>query len=413
MFKTRHSQTGIIVLAILSAALLLPSFAAAEFTCKGDGIQDDTACLQSAMYEAVKTGTLVLSKNKTFLITSQLSVPGNLFVNGNGSRIVMKYRRPMVLIQGSNITLRNTIFEYQGPESVTIINFAADVANVTIRGCKIVGRNALAAIYMNNPRIHSVYIQDNSIQDVKYGILTDTTKWPRQDLPILRNHPYDIVIKDNRILNVGGDGIEINSAVRTYVPYNSGIPGVAAHDIKITGNRITAPNSSHIGAGFCIGLAGAFNVLISGNQISDCKWQFIHIEDTAHNITIIDNEMWTLIGNKPTDAEGWYSGRAGILVMDSTKVNILRNSIFGTIDAGIDILYDGKRYNSEVAVSENSIHNTGAACVSVGGPAGVDIKTWIGPVPNFAGNTVGNCKGGAFQVAPGTKGVVVTGNRVE
>lgn len=246
--------------------------------CKGDGVSDDTTCLQSALDATLGPRQVSLPSGKTYMISKRLSLSSNLTLDGNNSRIVLKIPEIMLYLSGSNIQVKNIALDYQATSGFSgVIDFARNTNSVTISGVHISGAKAIAGVHINNPGLHDITIQDSIIENTIYGILTNTTNFSSSELRVLSNHPYNLIFQRNQILNVSGDGVEINSPIFNYTPYNSGILGVAAHDIQITSNTITAPNSNSAVAGFCIGIAGANKVNVVGNSVSNCKWQFVHI----------------------------------------------------------------------------------------------------------------------------------------
>jgi polygalacturonase len=238
------AQTGTTSSATVVAATATPPVTPIS-KCAGDGTQDDTSCIQNAITTAASAGgSLTFPENKTYTISKRLRIPSNFSLNGSNSKIQLKSPEIMLSIDGSNVTILNLQLDYQATSMYAgIIDFGPDVSNVIISGCQMTGREAVAAIHLNNPRISNVTIRGNTMRGMYYGVLVNTTNplWTKETLSVLGNHTHAITIEGNTISDVRGDGIEVNTAVLLYQPYNSGTVGVAANDIKIASNIISAP----------------------------------------------------------------------------------------------------------------------------------------------------------------------------
>jgi len=216
--------------------------------------------------------------------------------------------------------------------------------------------------------------------------------------------------------NLQGDGVAINSPVYNYEPYNSGLPGVGANHINISDNIIYAPNSTITNRGFCISIAGGIMVTIVNNSLHDCKWQGIHIEDQSYQVTVTGNAIDHIIGQEADDESQWDGGMAGIWVSGSTEVYVLNNNISNTVNQGIALIYAASAgenaYNKVCALAGNNINLAGNYGIQAGGPNGVNVDFYIGPIPDqdLAGNTVTNSGAAPYIMYGSPTGVTVTGN---
>ncbi len=381
----------------------------AGVTCVGDGVTDDTACLQAAIDQA--PGRLTVSAGATYLITGHLYVPGPFVLDGNHSTLLLTTPDIMLLLAGSDVTVRSWHLDYQAASSYAgLIDLAPATTNVTIQDCTFTGAQALAGVHIDNPDIEGVRILDSTFDGIVYGVLTNTTQLSPTELTDVDKHLFDLTVEGNTMTELSGDGVEINSPVMLYAPYNSGVPGVAAHGITIKSNTIRAPHSDRIERGFCIGIAGASDVTIEGNILEDCKWQGIHLEDKASDLLIVDNQIRRVVGNEADDASGWTTARSGILLLDVDHVDIFRNTIESVVDVGVELSYDGTHFVHDVRVAETSVTTAGTYGFFAGGVAGQALNSHFGPVLTFDGNTATACASGAILVAPGTEGVTVIGN---
>ncbi len=377
--------------------------------CVGDGSSDDTACLQAAIDAA--PGQLTLPGGASYRLSKHLYVPGPFVLEGNRSTLLLDTPEILLLLAGSGVTVRGFDLVYSANSSYAgLIDLVPATKDVTIEDCSFSGTWALAGVHLDNPDIESVRILDSSFDGLIYGVLTNTTQFSPSDLVDPEKHLFDLTIDGNTMTELSGDGVEINSPVLLYAPYNSGTPGVAAHGISIKNNTIRAPHSDRIERGFCIGIAGATDVVIEGNVLEDCKWQGIHLEDKAADLLIVDNQIRRVVGNEPDDATGWTTARSGILLLDVDRVDIFRNSIESVVDVGVELSYDGTHFVRQVRVAETSVTGAGSYGFFAGGLAGQPLASSFGPVLTYAGNSASDCVAGPIFVAPGTEGVTVTGN---
>lgn len=126
---------------------------------------------------------------------------------------------------------------------------------------------------------------------------------------------------------------------------------VRASGVAITHNKFRVPKhaGSNAGAGFCVGVAGAYNIEISDN---DCvAWNAgVHVEDRAHNIKILRNPI-------ATDDYGGLGEQAAIWIIDGQHMTISQNKIKDSAADGIHLDYDPTDQASDVEITGNE--NTG------------------------------------------------------
>ncbi len=393
--------------------------------CVGDGVADDTTCLQNLFNSSCATVTL--PAGKIYKVTSALSVPGNKTIIGSASTIITQDdTNQLIYISGSNVTLRNIHLTYQPPafniNRGLIVNLGPSVKNIIVDNCVLSGAYAIVGVHINNPDIENVTIADNEFNNMYYGVLYNTTNFNATQRQDYNMHLSGLTVSGNKMYGLQGDGVAINSPVYAYSPYCSGGSGVSANNITISNNEIYAPNSKMIAYGFCVSVAGAVDVVISENSLINCKWQGVHIEDSADNVTVIRNYIYNIIGSESDDLESWTSGRAGVWVAGSKNIWILDNHIEKTIDEGILLIPSTTlylpcstsypRYNNTCAISANRVIDAGTYGISVGGPDGIDVNFYIGPIAaqSLAGNNVIGSGIAPYILNGSPTGVTVTGN---
>ena len=363
--------------------------------CDASGKADATQCLQSVLNSA-NLRTIAFPKNGKFLITASLIVSGGKTLIGNGAEIDANVGLFSLLrIKGSSVNVSGLRFksgEGRVESGIWLMSGASDVTlsgnfiNGPVRGMLIGGPGDI--------NISKITISNNIIDGggaMRFGILLNSRKASETSASITADqYPQHIVINKNRIFDVAGDAIEINSPVAEGrgATVGSGRAKVAAHDINIADNILRAPFSKTRDAGFCIGVAGAYDVVISRNVMSQCKWQGVHIEDSATNVTIANNRIDTTIGPQTTDDKSCYvNGSAGcgaltsdgILVLNSNDISILSNTVMHAHNNGIDLGWNSWGVNHGVAVAGNKITDSGDYGISALGYT-KGFSATIGPV---------------------------------
>ena len=174
---------------------------------------------------------------------------------------------------------------------------------------------------------------DNCLFDgVTYGVLTDTVATDTKDIRII----------GNRFINIYGDAIELNSPIKG-MGYNR-TPYASINDIVISNNFISVTNGTDINSGFGIGIAGATRVSITGNILSGCRLQAIHLEDYCKHVSIVGNVV-----------EG---GNEGIYIIQTDYSSIIGNEIYNCNGVGIHA-----EFNASYQISNSFIQgNTITAC---------------------------------------------------
>ena len=381
----------------LSSGTTLPSVAGPGTTqppvmvennvfCAGDGVTDDFKCLSDAISNAGKTNNLlVLQKGKTYLTQNVLAMPDNVQFNGNGATLIagkISAGGSLLKINGKNVVVRNLNLK-----SLQNINAAIEFG-FNVQDAKILSNNVTGffsnGIYLGGKGQSNILIDGNKIDGGKdrakgsiiYGILLNSL-----NLGIsVADYPHHITISNNTVLNVTADAIEINSPVHAMAPQGSTREGVAANNIVISNNTLSAPYAGSPGAGMCIGIAGAFEVMVSGNKMSECKWQGIHIEDRSYNVTLELNTIQNIIA-----APGSLYSPC-IYAMNSKNVKILNNNLSQCFNSGIYLVWNAEGMNESFTIAGNRISSNTETHIKIVGDGKTRLNMIIGDASNNRSN---------------------------
>jgi len=351
--------------------------------CGGEA-SDDTACLQDMIKAG---GNVVLPANRIFRITKTLQVGPNTVLNGHGSKISSDLPIGILSISGNNATIRDLKLESLNDTSArdrVAIMVAPGVSNLEIYNNDISGYFGIG-IMIAGGRQRDIKIVKNTIDPgrgkIGFGILVNAVKLSED--PAV--YPHDIAIVSNTVTNVSSDSVEINSPVGS----GRGYPATT-NNIVIQNNILSAPNSGQPFAGFCVGIAGVYRVKISGNRMSNCKWQGIHIEDNSSQIDIVENTISKTIGPVGDQTGGWRGHSSGIFALNSNNIRILGNTVRDTADHGIEMGYNPKGMNTEVTIAGNMIINAGNAGIVFAGSSNADVDSTVGAANGYRANIITN-----------------------
>jgi hypothetical protein len=230
------------------------------------------------------------------------------------------------------------------------------------------GNNQAHGIIIDAPDIHDVTIENNIFEDVKYGILQNV-------------HAADltnVLIDGNTFTNIWADAIELNNPV-TNDCCGMRLGDVRASHVTIRGNTFRVPKhaGSGGGAGFCVGIAGAHDIEISGN---DCvAWNAgIHVEDRAYNIRITGNSVLT-------DDHGTTGEQSAIWINDGQHIVISHNRIRDSAADGVHVDFTVGHQASDMEINDNEIIGCGRYGMFISGGS-------LGPMNSSVhDNTVTGC----------------------
>jgi parallel beta-helix repeat protein len=366
----------VVVIALAAALFGSPIGRAESARCAGDGRTDDSRCLSAYV---AQHPTASLLAGATYRVTHPIIIHGRRHISGKGAVIIGDGPMASVLVlAGEDIEIDSLEIQNHSTlnKSVTI-DVGARARWIRIRRCRFSGVRSVAALNINSPDVKYVVFDDNTVSEGVYGVLTN---WRTA-------HLRHVEINRNRMSGLSGDGIEINFPV-LIPPHGTGDGAAAPSDIWILANAISAPRSQSINSGFCIGIAGAHNVEIRDNTLSNCKWQGIHIEDTAADIRIIHNTITSVIGRQAGDKDGWKAYRDGILALNSRRVTVQDNTMLDIPDTGVDFAYDATSFDAGEVICGNIMKRVGRYGISVMAAAGQDVQALVGPVGSCRANTI-------------------------
>jgi hypothetical protein len=249
--------------------------------------------------------------------------------------------------------------------------------------------NHAHGILLDAPDIHGIKINDNTLSDVGYGILQNVHA---ADLT-------DVTIDGNTFTNVWGDGVELNDPV-TVNCCGMQLTDVRASAVTINHNKFSIPKhpGSHPGAGFCVGVAGAYNIEISDNEC--VAWnEGIHVEDRAYNIKILRNTI-------TTDDHDGHNDQSAVWIIDGHHMTISGNIIKDAAGDGIHLTYDQNHQTSDIEITENEITGCGRYGLFIAGGS-------LGPMNSKVHhNQISGCGAPVFLTGK-LKSLSIDSNRLE
>jgi hypothetical protein len=328
---------------------LSDSISVKDFGAVGDGIADDTAAIQAAATAAI--GKQIFFPSGTYKVTA--TVTFNSSIIGENSTINFVYsgaRASPVKLTGNNHVVSGLIINCNNTD-VTNAIWLYDATGTIITGNTISNARVMISIGSN---VIDTTITNNQIYGGGYGILYD-------ELPLPANYgdsgSSKLLVSNNQFHGAvavvgaidGGDAIELNAPVNGF------------SDFQIINNSFYNAFANAPGtAGFCVGVAGGYNGVISNNYMYNSTYESIHIEEGnctgtdftySYNITISNN---TIIN----------SGSHAIIASYS-QVVITNNNIYGPEFSGVFLYAYTTRGSLGVlplktcVVSGNTISNSG------------------------------------------------------
>jgi hypothetical protein len=293
----------------------------------------------------------------------------------------------VVKLNGQNISIENC--DIYANTTKVIITIGAHSSNLSLVKNHIHSFNHAHGLLIDAPDIHQLTLDGNAIDNVGYGILQNV------HAPDLT----DLIITNNTFSEVWADAIELNDPV-TSKCCGIQLTAVQPSGITITNNKFRVPKhpGSNPSAGFCVGVAGAHDIVISNN---DCvAWlQGFHVEDRAYNIQIVDNTV-------STDDHESTAGQSAIQILDGHHLMIARNKIANSAGDGIHIDYDPSHQASDVEITGNQITGCGKYGMFIAGGS-------IGPMNSTVhDNSVSGCNESLY-LAGNLQAISIRSNHLE
>jgi hypothetical protein len=371
--------------AIVATIFALPTTALAATSCGSVTTGDDTACLEAAFSSGPKVS---FDARRAYNISKPLIIGDGVTLNGNGATITSDAPIGVLVVRGSHLAIRDLNVQSRAGGSTLNrvgIMFAPGASDVLLTNSTVSGRFGIAIMITGgqHQRIKLVRnVVDPRGGSIGYGILVNALNLGSNA------YPRDITISNNTVTNVSSDAIEINSPVAD----RKGYPDTVSN-VVIQNNTLSAPNATGFAAGFCVGIAGAYNVQVKGNRMSDCKWQGVHIEDHAERIDIVNNVIAGTIGPKAGES-GWKLYSSGVFALNSRNIRLLGNTISNSYSKGIEMGFNPGGMNSKVTIAGNTIANSGASGILFSGNVGADVQSTIGASDGYPDNTIRGSGGG-------------------
>jgi hypothetical protein len=290
-------------------------------------------------------------------------------------------------VKGSGISIEGC--DIYANSAGVIINLAAHSSGISLVRNHLHSFDHAHGVLIDAPDIHGVKINNNTFDEVGYGILQNVHA---ADLT-------DVTVDGNSFSNVWADAIELNDPV-TVNCCGIQLTDVRASGITIKHNkfRVSKHADSNAGAGFCVGVAGAHDIEISDN---DCvAWnQGMHIEDRAYNIKILGNSI-------TTDDHGSNGEQSAIWIIDGQHMTIAKNQIQDAGGDGIHLTFDPTHQASDVEITGNKIAGCGRNGLFIAGGS-------LGPMnTRIHDNTVSRCPVPVF-LAGNLKTLSFHSNRID
>ena len=297
-------------------------------------------------------------------------------------------------IAANNVTIDGMAFH--NPDSVPghaydLIRLSANVNNATVQNCKLTGFPTANGVQSNAMGVSGLRVTQNLFDGLAFGVLLNNSG---TDI-------YDVDVGDNRMVNISGDGVELNV-------YQPGAY-VAARNIRIHDNYISvsAGNPADTSAGFCIGISGPAKVTVSGNNLHNCRVQGIHVESgTAQTQGSLDV---AIVGNQ-IDMTGTGAGALndGIWAINCVYCTITGNVISGAANDGIELAFDGTEQSMAVAVTGNTIRQNGGAGIRAAAASNRGDARW-----NIAHNVITGNAGDGIILGGSAVNINVTDNTIQ
>lgn len=343
-------------------------------SCICDGSSDDTECLRDAL---LKGGEVSLTANQACTSHRPLTLGNGVSLHGQGAtvRFDLKEGSTGFEVTGSDVLLSGlkVVYKPNGPRQANaVIRLGENVSRVKIANNHIQANATYQGILSEKPRTTQITISGNTIENTTYGILANAHHLGQDP----EEYQSGWVIEKNRIVENNGDAIEINSPIG-----KKRTAEMSMRDFKIIDNELEASGGKTAGAGFCLGVAGLHDAVITGNKMSRCKWQCIHIEDHSGNILVQNNQCFGTTGPKPEDKTRWAANdSAGIILLGTVHdVQVLGNEVSDTAGFGIELTGSSRdhSYTSNTVVAGNKITRAGTHAIFIGGDPGVKLDATI------------------------------------
>lgn len=364
-----------------------------DYGATGDGSTDDRAAIQSAISAANSAGGgVVYLPAGTYMLSSSLTLPSNIHLQGVGPASILKH--PNDAVSTGYLALVNTD-TVNGNNNITLSDFALD-CNYTNRPAAT--NSGIRFLADDSNACDNITIRQLTIRDVPVAAMQvmNTTNFQvvrnrvddtgRDGITIWFNST-DGVIEGNIVTNTRDDCIALNSEANPHVM-------TQIKRVSIVGNTVGQAADSVFGTG--INVAGATDVAVQGNTIDYAQGWGIVVQGGLVSGASLPSRRISVTGNTIRSAGTATSGGGGIATANGSHIAITGNTVDTYYGNGIQIA-------AAATVSGNTI-GTGATISSLGIYANAKFTA-------VTGNRLEKPAGHGIQISQ--EKVSVIGNTIE
>lgn len=312
------------------------------YGAEGDGTTDDLAAFTAAIATMAPGDTLRLTKGKTYLLSDGLAfsdaanpIPGAT-LDGGGATLQLSAGAAAGTIMllcgstGDRVTIRDCVFDLSAASGATGIRLKG--GHQSVRGNTFLTPGA-GGVYFET--CSDAKVIGNHFEGAGYGVCALSTAIVTR--PVIAHNTFEG--------GATGDAIELNT------------PSGLSSGFSITGNVISGYTNT-AGQGIGIGVANGAAGAITGNTITGCGLDGIHIESGSTKIAVT--------GNVITDCQ-----RSGVSVQPGPgaapdHVSIVGNVIegCGTGDGSGGIAIEGATSGVGHVITSNVVRSCGHAAAA-------------------------------------------------
>lgn len=351
-----------------------------DYGAVGDGVTNDTAAIQNALNSGAEL--VVLAEGETYRIVSQLSVPANVQLNGNGA--VLQAASAFVLLDFAN---------GGGISNTTLIGSVApgvyDASSTAIKAAGV-NNHPSAPTYITGPKVENCIIRNFGYVGVQLAYVKKAEVRSCQ----MSNIGYagvggvsceDVIVDGNTIEDVtpgspGGDAYGI------FIDRENGLSETSdprSYRCIITNNIVknTLATSGPNGQG--IDTHGGVDFLIDSNIVSECQYGIVVTSSVIGGLGQQLGALRCVVSNNTVFGGNTGYGilinganNAGVLVEYARNCVISGNTVSGFGSPGdITIGAVHLQWTKDTVVSGNVVKNSRCNCINLNGPnVGINIS---------------------------------------
>lgn len=369
------------------------------FGAKGDGSTDDLAAVRNAYTTAAASGKPLYFPDGTYLVKTTSTFSAVINVTTAGVRIIGSGKATLkahgssasgirlIQVGADDVQIDGLGIDPNGVSNGTGV-YISGASRTTVRNCRITNPRSGGVHIVGG--VFDLLVTGNQVTGAAYGVLANDPatggRWS---------------FTNNVLRGAGsndGDGIEINC------------PTTGITDVLIADNLISNYQAINQNGGFGIGLANVQRATISGNHVSGCSRNGIHLEDGAADVTITGNTVHDC-GNAGIelqailDAEG-SKYTESVTVTGNTVYKCCQSAPLVSPPQGFGGIEVGKSTASKgVVIANNTSVANGTASIAAAG-----IYVYECPNSVITGNLCKNNNGPGID-ATSIQNTVIIGNR--